>query len=68
MACARCRTRWRGVLPILGLLAMIGTAGVVAYQFGRYHQQPANWSAQPQVRVIVVDPSVPVEPNHNGHR
>lgn len=66
--CPACRTHWRGVLPILGLLAIIACASIIAYELGRYHKSLAEMTetARDRVRYIVVEPEWrPAEPEHN---
>ncbi len=72
MTCAHCHPPWRGVAPILGLLAIIACCGIIAYECGRYHRNPAAMAeaARDRVRYIVVPEPVyrPAEPDHAGKR
>ncbi len=70
MRCNACQGQWRGVVPLIGLLSIIGCVAVVSYQVGRHLSPPARIDkVTERTQVIVVEPSYrPAEPNHQGKR
>ncbi len=65
--CDLCRVRWRGTLPILGLLAIVATAAVVAYTVGRHLAHPRA-PIPIQVQVIHLPAYQPAEPGRAGRQ
>ncbi len=70
-----------GVVPVLGLLSIVTAVGLVTYELGRSHRDPAEMAEAARARVVhIVEPlrfvytghasniEVEVEPDHQGAR